>query len=205
MQLTPTWPRRQARPRARGLMATVAIIAATVVLSAGTVSADPFTIYEQQNASGHMLTTRNAECMWGHIHIAKPQPGTNAYRPYISFRATMDYAMRSWAPSLGWYDKQCFETGHRAAPWTMHIAEHLAVWAQWINNNQGAAVWCNNGPELTNGDWQHEISTSWWWWRYPCMDISGGSSWFYSMGYYRADMSIGTHERRIQTPWLNAV
>lgn len=64
-------------------------------------------------------------------------------------------------------------------------------------------VWCNNGPEIQNGGFAHEMSTDWWWWGFPCQDIAD-SAWFFNRGYYRADMSIGTHERIMQTEWLYA-
>ena len=191
---------RRARTRIRGTSVAIASVIATVVATAGVAVAYPHTVYEQQNASGHLFTTREAECMWMHVHISHSPPGQTSYKPYIYTRGTMDYAHRGWyGPAVGWQDKQCGDTGYKAPPFTMHIAEHLAVWAYWLNN----WVWCNNGPEIVNSGFQHEVVTSWWWYMYPCQDIAD-STWYFNRGYYRGDLSVGTVARIIQTPWLNA-
>lgn len=79
--------------------------------------------------------------------ITTSQPGDWAYKPWIMVRATEDYAHYGfYGPTLGFQNIQCADTSYEAAPFTMHIAEHLAVWAYWLNN----WVWCNNGPEIQN-------------------------------------------------------
>lgn len=61
---------------------------------------------------------------------------------------------------------------------------------------------CNNGAELQNSGYTHELNTSWWWYAYPCQDVAD-TTWFFVRGYYRADLSVGTQERLMQTEWLN--
>lgn len=132
------------------------LVVAGVLATTGTAMADPFTIGAESNSFGHVLKSGNAECMWNHIHIAKPANQNEArFRPYIYSRFTMDFARRVWVAPGDMVTQECAETNYKAPPNTMHVAQHLAIWVAWA----GTWVWCNNGPELSNGNWQHEMFT----------------------------------------------
>jgi len=99
------------------------------------------TTYDQRTSSGYVFTTRENECMWMSAQITTSYPGDLRYKPWIQVRATEDYAHYGWyGPTIGYANLQCRDTQHQAAPFTMHIAEHLAVWAQWLNNWVGATT-----------------------------------------------------------------
>lgn len=141
-----------------------------------------------------------------HVHISKPSNNVNEmrYRPFISTRGTMDYAHRGWwGNTLGWQDIQCADTHYNAPPGGITIAQHMGVWAWWMNNGNGGWVWCSNGPEISHNQFAHQVYTEWWWWAFPCQDIAD-SAWFFTHGYYRGRMTVGTHERFLQTEWFYA-
>jgi hypothetical protein len=156
-----------------------------------------FADHHRKDSLGYVYKSANMECMYLHAHISKPSNNMNEwrYRPYIFTRATMDYGIRSWQG----HTIQCGDKKYEAPGGTIHMAQHLAVWSYRANN----WFWCNNGPEIMNGGYAHEVYTEWWWWGFPCQDIAD-SAWFFNRGYYRGDTNSGTFARLQQTEWLYA-
>lgn len=157
--------------------------------------------HHSKDTSGHVVKSEFQECMWMHAHISKPSNNVNEFRfrPYIASRATMDHGVKAFTGQT----IQCWQKDYEAPGGAITLAEHLGVWAWWMNNRQGGWLWCNNGPEIQNGGFAHEVYTEWWWWAFPCQDIAD-SAWFFNRAYYRGQTSFGTHERILQTEWLYA-